>query len=578
MSSETTNIASEAPRGYDAIPTDEHDEQPDQQQQAAGQRASMWPPSKWPLQKPYVAYAVIDMLLFALANLSTATAQIEIFRLLACAQMGYNTPEHSCKDPVVERLYVRYTTIMTLAYTGIAAITALIYGNLSNIYGRRIVIIISAAGLLINHMITAMTGWFELYEYGFGLAFLGIVINGICGSEFSVANATRSYVVDLSPPLKRSRNLGFVAAAMLTAVSAGPTAGGKVVQYFGGDPFAAAYFGVLLGFLNLFYAIWIPESTTKEQRHIAKVVYDRSNASEESKGYLRMFFEALASSFGSLRLFLPNKSTGWTLTVVGVTALFTTTGGAAINSLLTYVGYVFDWSALETAYLLSYLAVTRFVVLICIVPGMTAFLNWYHRQRLSRGQKPVEIENESASTRQGPLPSTPSDDLIHATQEEMTEEVASLLTEEEYAASITSSTPSRTKATLAAAWADLQIARMAYFTDCIAFIVFGNARNGGGIYAGTTMLAFGAGGAPGITSFALSLVRPDQTGTYIAAAAFLESLCFIFAPLMYSVIYSMTIETLPSTFFFVSAVLYGFGLVCTMFLSPKRPKRGRHAV
>ncbi|MCO6360695.1 TCR/Tet family MFS transporter [Roseivirga pacifica] len=129
-----------------------------------------------------------------------------------------------------------------------------ILGGLSDKYGRRPVILISLIGLSIDYMFLALAPTISLL-------FLGRLIAGICGANFTTASA---YIADVSPPEKRAKNFGLLGAAFALGFIIGPAIGGLLGGFGLRVPFFVAGGLTLVNFL---YGLFIlPESLSKHER------------------------------------------------------------------------------------------------------------------------------------------------------------------------------------------------------------------------------------------------------------------------------------------------------------------------
>ncbi len=129
-----------------------------------------------------------------------------------------------------------------------------VWGNVSDRYGRKRVLIISQIGAII--------GWTMLaFANTLNLVFIARIIEGTSGGNISV---TQAYVADLVEPKDRARAFGYVGAAFSVGFVFGPLLGGFLLRYGYAWPFLAA---AALQLLTLLLTIFmLPESTTKDER------------------------------------------------------------------------------------------------------------------------------------------------------------------------------------------------------------------------------------------------------------------------------------------------------------------------
>jgi DHA1 family tetracycline resistance protein-like MFS transporter len=106
------------------------------------------------------------------------------------------------------------------AFTAVFALAqffaAPVLGSLSDAYGRRAVILISALGLAADYMFMALApsvGWL----------FVGRIIAGITSAS---AGAVNAYIADSIPPQERAGAFGWTGAAMSSGFLLGPALGG----------------------------------------------------------------------------------------------------------------------------------------------------------------------------------------------------------------------------------------------------------------------------------------------------------------------------------------------------------------
>ena len=127
-------------------------------------------------------------------------------------------------------------------------------GNLSDKFGRRPILLISMAALVVDYLILA-------FATTIGFLFLGRILTGICGATFSTANA---YITDVTDEKNRGKAFGLLGAAFGIGFILGPAIGG-VLGIF--DPRAPFYAAAGISFVNLLYGFFVlPESLALQNR------------------------------------------------------------------------------------------------------------------------------------------------------------------------------------------------------------------------------------------------------------------------------------------------------------------------
>lgn len=192
-----------------------------------------------------------------------------------------------------------YSAFLGLAYGLMQFIFSPILGGLSDRYGRRVVLLVSLAGLGCDYVFMALAptiAWL----------FVGRTIAGICGASFTTANA---YIADISTPEKRAQNFGLIGAAFGLGFIIGPAIGGVCGHWGPRIPFFVA---ATFSLLNLLYGYFVlPESLKPENRR--KFDWKRANPINSLLNLRRYpVIAGLAVTF--LLVFMAGKSveTTWT--------------------------------------------------------------------------------------------------------------------------------------------------------------------------------------------------------------------------------------------------------------------------
>ncbi|WP_324750956.1 TCR/Tet family MFS transporter [Sphingomonas sp. LY54] len=147
-----------------------------------------------------------------------------------------------------------YNGLFVALWAGMQFIFSPIIGSLSDHYGRRPVILVSAAGLAADFALMALAPnlwWLAV----------GRILGGITSSSFTTVFA---YMADITAPEKRARAYGLIGAAFSAGFVAGPLVGGVLGEWGPRVPFWAA--AILSALAFLYGLVVLPESLKPENR------------------------------------------------------------------------------------------------------------------------------------------------------------------------------------------------------------------------------------------------------------------------------------------------------------------------
>jgi DHA1 family tetracycline resistance protein-like MFS transporter len=214
-----------------------------------------------------------------------------------------------------------------------------VIGSLSDRFGRRPVILISAAGLGVNYFIMALAP---------NLAWLlvGRLVSGVTSASFTTVIA---YIADVTAPEKRARAYGFIGAAYSAGFIAGPLLGGLLGELSPRAPFYAA--GALSALACGYGAFVLPESLAPERR--------------------MAFSWKRASPSGALRLLRSHREL-FGLAIVNFLVAFANYVFAAVFVL--YAHHRYGWGPWEVGVLLAIVGLLDVIVQSMLVGPMTGRL------------------------------------------------------------------------------------------------------------------------------------------------------------------------------------------------------------
>ena len=144
--------------------------------------------------------------------------------------------------------------VMVALWAGAQFLCSPAIGSLSDRFGRRPTILISAAGLAIDWVLMALAP-------GLWWLAVGRIAGGITSSSFT---AVYAYMADITPPEDRARAYGLIGAAFSAGFIAGPLLGGVLGAFGPRVPFWVA--AGLSAAAFLYGLVILPESLPAERR------------------------------------------------------------------------------------------------------------------------------------------------------------------------------------------------------------------------------------------------------------------------------------------------------------------------
>lgn len=175
-------------------------------------------------------------------------------------------------------------TLVVATYSLMQFIFIPLWGNLSDRFGRRPIILASIAGSGISYLLFA-------FANSLWMLFAARAFSGAMGSTIAVAQA---YMADITTPENRARGMGIIGAAIGASFTLGPAIGGILA---GSDPenlnFQLPFFAAAsLSLVALVFAVFaLPESRSSEsvaekQQQSKKGISALKAVSKNSRGLL----------------------------------------------------------------------------------------------------------------------------------------------------------------------------------------------------------------------------------------------------------------------------------------------------
>jgi DHA1 family tetracycline resistance protein-like MFS transporter len=144
--------------------------------------------------------------------------------------------------------------VFVALWAGVQFVCSPIVGSISDRYGRRPVILLSAAGLSADYVLMALAP--DLWWLA-----VGRIVAGLTSSSFTTVFA---YMADITPPEGRARAYGLIGAAFSGGFVLGPVLGGFLGEI---SPRAPFWFAAAMSGIAFLYGLFVlPESLAPEKR------------------------------------------------------------------------------------------------------------------------------------------------------------------------------------------------------------------------------------------------------------------------------------------------------------------------
>ena len=230
---------------------------------------------------------------------------------------------------------VTNTTIQTIVSSYLLgyAVSQLVYGVLSDCYGRKPILILGTAIYLLGTIICLCSTHFDTLLGGRIVQGLGVGAAGLL---------SRVILRDCFCGEKLAKNISYVGAAIIVGISIAPAIGGLIQGFIGyrGNFYFMLIFGI---FLLLVVIKYLPETNQNKTKPSGlKAIFSTYRVSVKSEGFIA--YTSLAAigtliilAYSMFNPFFIQESLGFTPVFYGVIALVVATGefiGATINSRL----------------------------------------------------------------------------------------------------------------------------------------------------------------------------------------------------------------------------------------------------
>ncbi|KAH7110577.1 tetracycline-efflux transporter-like protein [Dendryphion nanum] len=484
-------------------------------------------------KKPSIYWLLPPFLMFTLAFGGIVVPKINLIMNLICDEyyaskaptnddpisgpMDPGNRFDRCRNPDVASRASLFLLYASLISGMLSAITSPKLGALSDRYGRKKLLVLTTAGVLVGEIITIFTAKYP-QSVDVNWILVGYAFDGLCGSFIVGMALAHSYATDCTPPQKRNVAFGYFHACLFSGIAIGPVLAGYLIKKR--EPIVGKTEAVLLIFyialaLHLLFILFlvfaVPESLSKSRQLAAREKY------EEEKRHLGPaadYINQLRSInlFKPLRILYPTgrgSSPALRRNLILLAATDTIMFSIAMGSMGVITIYVrnrFGWQEWDTSKYTSIINSCRVIALLVVLPTVT---------RLVRGKKGTKNQPNSGT------------DTF-----------------------------------------DLAIIRTAIFFDMLGFLGFSLVRDGNLFIVSGAVASFGGMGSPTLGSALTKHVPADRVGQLLGATGLLHAFARVLGPTVFNGIYSATTDKFEQTVFVCLAVTFGGAFACSWFVRP----------
>lgn len=417
-----------------------------------------------------------------------------------------------CNSKEVEKAATFFLGVASVIGGLLSMVTSPKFGALSDRYGRKPILCVTASGAVVNEIVTICAATFP-DTFPIWWFWVGFALDGLTGTFIVGMAISTAYATDCTPPSRRNTAFSYFYGCLFGGIALGPLFSGKIVAVTGS---ILLTFYIALGCLLLFIlitALLIPESLSKRRQMIAREKHSKEQAAKEIVSLWRAFINFFRFFFGPLKILYPTgegSSPALRRNLVLLSAIDTCVFGVAMGAMTIITLYIrmqFNWSIDQQSQFATAANVSRVFALVVVLPGLT---------RLVRG--PTSGPGAKAQHQKG------CDTL------------------------------------------DLTILRFALLLDFLGYVGFTLFRTEELFVLSGVIAACGGMASPTISSSLTKHVSHDRTGQLLGAAGLLHALARVVAPAVFSGIYYSSLGKFDETIFVFVMALFACAFVASWAL------------
>ncbi|KAH8105380.1 MFS general substrate transporter [Cristinia sonorae] len=509
-----------------------------------------------------------------------------------------DNPINCLHDPAVQAVAARLQTVMAMTVGTLCALSTGWWGHFGERHGRTRVLAAASIGLLLTDLafVSVATPRTIFARHGQLVLTIAPIVEGLLGGWTTVQGASAAYISDCTSDGSRAHIFSRFMGVFFLGVALGPALGAYFIRnpifppsqgspaantVAGQTPYkgipdvrSVFYVAIMATCLNLFLVLFVfPESLDKKKAkekalaaHIAATNGVLSEHGDQDAGPVVPQATHLERLLSPLALFVPRKVAlpgggwrrDWSLAVVSTTLFMFLLSTGIFQIKYLYAEHIYDWGAEQLSYYISFMGAVRATNLLLITP----FLISRFKPKRKPSPAPPPHPSASASLSNVLAKPKPKPTLPH------------LLADLSF---------------------DIKVVRVGLLIDFLShFLVFLLPAGPLVFTVLTSMSSLGAGVHPAMNSVALGMVQMrgyvkeedaaggregervvddglGGAGRLFGALAVLQALGqYILGPMLFGLIYSLTVAHLPRIIFITAASMVCVALALTFLIRPER--------
>ncbi|KAJ5654814.1 hypothetical protein N7490_001817 [Penicillium lividum] len=416
-----------------------------------------------------------------------------------------------CRAPEVSQRVSLFMLLGDLLGAILPAVVSPRFGALSDVYGRKPILIINGLGSMAGEIITLLVAS-SRDTVNVNWMLLSFFLEGVTGSAILAMAMVNTYATDCVPAHRRSTAFGYFHGCTCIGIALGPILAGYVVEWSGS---IVTVFWIMLGVhvcCAVFVVLFVPESVSQRRRRRAREKAARAQTAGRDRASPLRHLNPL-TLLAPLKVLYPTGSGSMpalrrNLVVLAAmdTIMFGVATGSA-NVLLIYVNYEFGWETFESGRYLTIVNCTRVAFLMVILPVIT---------HLVRGREGGGHD----APRKG------------------------------------------------SHWFDLTIIRIGIALETAGWVGYSLASRGELFTLSGVVGAAGSVSSPALQSALTKHVPIDQTGQLLGANGLLHALAQIVLPVIFNAVFAATVGHFSQAVLVCLAATFGAAFVISWLITP----------